>query len=271
MIRLGIILPGIREPRLELFINLLTKAIERAKRSDTEYKMLECPPGLPKAHDTVVDYFVNILEARSICETIIKAAKEEKCDAAIIVEADDTGLKPARSLVDIPVIGEFESTIHVANMLGQTFGVVAWPDPSYVARCYNHIRTYGLEPNLVPGGVIPLPMSERDVVIKGFTDPKGAGAPKILEAAKSLVVEKGAEVIAISSTGLSCIAENAGLTKIEEYDVPILNNVTVAVKVAELRVELQRILGIPSASRRGLYLKPTEKDLQRIRTRFGLI
>jgi hypothetical protein len=64
------------------------------------------------------------------------------------------------------------------------------------------------------------------------------------------------------STGLSLLTELAGLTKIDEPEarldsvranIPVISAVSVAMKMAEIRADLSRTLGLPSASRFGIY------------------
>jgi len=64
------------------------------------------------------------------------------------------------------------------------------------------------------------------------------------------------------STGLSLITEAARFTKIDEPEapsdtatanIPVLSAVSVAMKMAEIRADLHGVLGLPSASRFGIY------------------
>lgn len=256
--------------------------IGRAKAPDTEIESFICPPGFWKGPHTVVDYFMNALAVPTICKGVIDAEKGG-ADAAIIVCTDDPGLRFARQLVDIPVVGEFESTLHMAAMMGHKFGVLAWPTRPFMARSEMKIRQYGLwdkacynpiEPVVEPG-----PDAERIVVTEGYADPKAFVEKYYIPAAQKLIA-RGAEVIIMDSTGLGLIAENAGFREVTDVGislkpknptVPILEVSTISLKFAEMMVDLQR-LGINPVSRIGLYQKVdalvSPKDLETIRDAF---
>lgn len=264
------------------FMTLYKQTIEEAKSPDTEITELSCPPGFWKGPSTVVDYFMNALAVPPICKGAIEAEKAG-ADAAIIVCTDDPGLRFARQLVDIPVIGEFESTIHLASMMGHKFGVLAWPTRPFMARTEMKIRMYGLEAKAIPNPVEPViepgPTAERTLVLEGYTDPEAFVKKYYIPAAQRLV-KRGAEVIVMDSTGVSLIAARGGFKKLEDIGipvkvktaaVPILNVVAVSMKMAELMVDLHRI-GIPPVSRVGLYQKTGDivkkEELAQIREYF---
>lgn len=265
------------------FVKLHDLTLDRIKGPDTEIIQKACPPGLWKAPHTVVDYFVNALTVPPLCKGAIEAEKEG-ADALILVCTDDPGLRFLRQLVDIPVIGEFECTIHLACMMGHKFGVISWPTRPFMARAELLIKMYGLEAKACINPIEPLlepsPTAERELALTGYTDPKGFAQKYMVPAAQKLI-KRGAEVIVVDSTGMSLIAENAGLSKIEDVgisikpektSVPVLNVVSVAVKMAEMMVDLQRVCGLPSVSRIGLYEKVDatvkKEDLALIRKYF---
>ena len=265
------------------FVKLHEQTIDRIKGPDTEIVHKACLPGFWKAPHTVVDYFMNVLAVPSICKGAIEA-EEEGADACIIICTDDPGLRFARQLVDIPVIGEYESTLHLACMMGNKFGVVAWPTRPFMARAEMLIRMYGLEAKAALNPIEPLlepsPTAEKELALTGYTDPKGFAQKYMIPAAQKLI-KRGAEVIVMDSTGISLIAENAGLSKIEDIGisvkpkvapVPVLNVVSVAIKTAEMMIDLKRALGWPAVSRVGLYQKVDEivkrEDLELIREYF---
>jgi len=265
------------------YLGLYGKTLDRIKAPDTEIIHKPSTPGFWKAAHTVVDYFAHALVVPRICKAVMDAEKEG-VDAAIVACADDPGIRVMRTLVDIPVLGEFEATIHLASMLGHKFGVLAWPTRPYMARNENLIRLYGLEARAIPNPIEPClepsPTAEREIVLKGYVDPKGFVQKYFVKGAQNLV-KRGAEVIVMGSTGISLIAENAGFSKLEEVDiplkpktacVPILNVVSVSCKMAEMMVDLQRATGMPSVSRVGLYQKlettVKKEDLEVIRRYF---
>ena len=237
------------------------KALNRIKGPDTEFFVKPCPPG--PGRYPVIDYFMNALEIPKLCEGAMEAEKEG-ADAIVIACTDDPGLRIIRTLVDVPVIGEMESTLHLACMMGHRFGLVSWPTRAFMNRGDNLIRLYGLEPNAVPQPtepVVPISPTAEEDARKGFLDPAAFCQDQVISAANKLI-HRGADVIVMHSTGLSLLAESGGLSRIDAPDashdtdkanIPVLSVVSTAFKMAELRIDLQRSLGLPSASRFGLY------------------
>jgi len=237
------------------------KALNKIKAQDTEYFVKACPPG--PGRYPVVDYFMNALEIPKLCEGAMEAEKEG-ADAIVIACTDDPGLRVIRTLVDIPVIGEMESTLHLACMMGHRFGLVSWPTRAFMNRGDNLIRLYGLEANAVSQPtepVVPISPTAEKETRKGFLDPAAFCQDQVVTAANKLI-NRGADVIVMHSTGLSLLVESGKLSKIDTPDashdtdkanIPVLSVVSTAFKMAELRIDLQRSLGLPSASRFGLY------------------
>lgn len=247
------------------FLRMYEKTVSKVIGPDSEIMNVVCPPGFWKGPSTVVDYFMNGLAVPTICKGAIEAEKAG-ADAAIIVCTDDPGLQFCRQLVDIPVVGEFESTIHVASMMGYKFGVLAWPTRPFMARTEQKIKKYGLSEKAINDPVEPVlepgPDAEKTLVLEGYTDPTAFARKYFLPAAQRLI-KRGAEVIVMDSTGLSLIAENGNFSRIDDIGisvklktatVPVLNVVSVAIKTAEMMIDLQRA-GIPPVSRVGLYQK----------------
>jgi len=103
---------------------------------------------------TTVD-FVNLRHGYTIMRTYTRTynsiavaqrayeAEKKGYDGFIIGCASDLGMKEARSIVNIPVIGSTEATALLACTLGNKFSVIC-TDPTACARTENLIRSYGL-------------------------------------------------------------------------------------------------------------------------------
>jgi hypothetical protein len=68
--------------------------------------------------------------------------------------------------------------------------------------------------------------------------------------------------------GPQCSA--AGVNKIPDTEIPILDSMVVAIKTAEMAADLKKQAGYSFPSRAGLYSLPKEKHLQRIRKIIGI-
>ena len=116
---------------------------------------------------TTVDY-VNLKQGYKVMRTYTRTynslgivqrayeAEKKGYDGFIIGCASDLGLKEARSMVGIPVVGSTEATALLACLLGNKFTVIT-TDPTACGRAENLIRSYGLADRLAsvrcPAGV----------------------------------------------------------------------------------------------------------------------
>lgn len=87
------------------------------------------------------------------------AAEGSGADALIIDCMGDPGLKAAREVVSIPVLGPSEASMHLAAMLGHRFSVVTVLD-SVVPMIENLAKVYGTSAKLASVRVINIPVLE---------------------------------------------------------------------------------------------------------------
>src|SRR3546814_4706331 len=78
-------------------------------------------------------------------------------DAVIIDCMGDPGLKAAREVVSIPVLGPSETAMHLAAMLGHRFSIVTVLD-SVVPMIDNLAKLYGMADKLASIRVIDIPV-----------------------------------------------------------------------------------------------------------------
>ncbi len=114
-------------------------------------------------------------------------AEEEGYDAVVPLGMLDLGVDGGRSLVDIPVIGPSQASLHVAALLGERFGLVCYHDGA-IPRHRIQIRGFGME-NWIAGyrsvGMQLKEMAEnRDRMVETF-----------VAQARSLIDDDGADVI----------------------------------------------------------------------------
>ncbi|MBN2058852.1 MAG: hypothetical protein JW882_00430 [Deltaproteobacteria bacterium] len=213
---------------------------------------------------TDVDY-VNLMHGYKVMRTYTrtynsiyvaqKALEAEKkgYDGFIIGCASDLGIKEARSIVNIPVIGATEATTLLACSLGNKFSVIT-TDPTACARTENLIKSYGLGERIA---------SVRSA--KGLTSHKNFAMMAEGPEQQKIIVEMltasmigavrndGAEVLYIS-----CIPTSAMLTKHGVYEVegaPVINMFGAGLKLAENLVALKRSYGTV-VCKKSIYLGP---------------
>jgi allantoin racemase len=106
--------------------------------------------------------------------------------------------------------------------------------------------------------------------VKEMEDPQIA-VDGISEVARECVAD-GADVIVIGCCGTGPICSTAGFNKLafDGQEVPILDPMMVAAKMAETMADIKRGTGLPIPSRVRNYALPSEGDWKRVRSLFGL-
>ena len=115
-----------------------------------------------------------------------KQAEKEGYDAVVPLGMLDLGVDGGKSAVDIPVVGPMESSLHIASLLGERFGLIIYHE-KLLAFNRAIVRRYGMEDKIVGFGVsgfdLPDITANREKVVENF-----------LAEGKKLVAQ-GAEVI----------------------------------------------------------------------------
>jgi hypothetical protein len=88
------------------------------------------------------------------------------------------------------------------------------------------------------------------------------------ERARELVAD-GADAIVIGSAGLSTFASSFGWAATTDPEVPVFDVISVGLKFAELRADLQRQLGVPPVSRAGWHATFDTANRERVDRLFG--
>jgi allantoin racemase len=176
----------------------------------------------PKTADSIYDVF---LMDMFIFEAGL-GAQREGFDAVCIDTVSDSGMKPLRSRLDIPVVGPGQVACHVAAMLGERFSFIAtWSrwEPIYRKIVHDYrldhllasVRSPGIKPDLA----------------NLITKPEET-FPALLEESRRAIDEDGAGVIVLASTTMWQAHDYLQ----EQLPVPVINPGVWAVKLAELFV-----------------------------------
>ncbi|MDY6834798.1 MAG: aspartate/glutamate racemase family protein [Chloroflexota bacterium] len=235
-------------------------------RPETELGIKSPNPGMATLSHLCL-YF-DLLNKRELVEKALEA-EQEGYDAVVIHCFLDPGVREAKSVLNIPVIGPAESSLLAACTYGQKFGIVTISEPLGVKQMETMIRDYGLQDRAIHKPVRPISMPWPEWLRKGTDEAIEEVLPDIIEKAKDCV-DDGADVVVIGCTMLGPICTLAGISKIPDMDVPILDCLSVALKTAETVVDFNTSLGLPCVGRSGIYRNPRAKDLERNRTAFGL-
>jgi len=247
------------------YLDILEKTAEKVLRPDTKMEIKSVKPGLTRAFD-LHPYFL-FLNKRSIIERAIEAEKEG-FDAAVVGCFADPGVREAKATVNIPVIGIAEASMIYACMLGRKFAIVTLNEPFFIPDMEEMITQYGMQSRAIRNPIRLIKTSSFDVFTKGMKDPMMV-AEDIKERAKECAAD-GADVVIVGCNGLGPLCTLTNMVQIEENSIPILDCISVGMKIAEISYEFSECLGIPFASRNGSNALPKEKSLNRVRKNFGL-
>jgi len=159
-------------------------------------------------------------------------------DGVIIGCAHDPGLMEARSLIDIPVAGVFQSAVLIASSLGKMFSVVTVHKSSKAAQI-DKIKEYGLADKLASVRILNITPTE---MAESYVADPSKLIDAFSEVAAKAAREDDAEAIVPGCTVLSTILTTQKLFEVEK--VPIIDPVFAGVKMAETLVDLKNAFGI---------------------------
>jgi allantoin racemase len=163
--------------------------------------------------------------------------------------------------VNIPCLGLCETSMHLACLMGESFGFVMI-SRKWSARVLENVRRSGLERRFA--GAEPLDTSPLQL---RYADARGREQiiARFSEASERLL-EKGAEVIIPGGGDIIAYLVEAGIHEIGR--APILNGIIELVKMGETAVKLKALTG-RFTSRHMSYATPTGEFLERIRGFYG--
>ena len=166
------------------------------------------------------------------------------CDAVVIAVSYDTGLRAARELLGVPVVGMTEAGLLTACMLGGRIGIITFGQR--VLPLYHElVASYGLSARIAGWRTLASTAAYQRGTHYELDR-------ELAAAARDLVERDGAESVLL--TGAVMAGVPARIQK--DVPVPLLDCMACAVRQAEL---LHR-LGLPKPSV-GSYAPPTGRDL----------
>jgi Asp/Glu/hydantoin racemase len=215
-------------------------------RPGTEIVMHGMRPGTYETEYPGVDIRHHVLQHLHTSQFIAAAlaAEREGFDAYAIMSIPDIGLREARAIVDVPVVGYGESAMLTACTLGARFGVLTFIEdfPELIA---DNVARYGLRERCA--GSRPAGFGFRDV-LAGFSEPE-----PLLErfrAAARALIRDGADVIIPGEAPLNVLLALNGLNRVD--DCPVVDSIGATIKMAETLVDLRRSTGL-APSRKGYF------------------
>ncbi|MBI3043706.1 MAG: hypothetical protein HYY78_12875 [Betaproteobacteria bacterium] len=206
--------------------------------------------------------FLEYQDTREIIHNAIEAERGGY-DAFLIGNISDAGLREVREMVNLPVLGMCETCLHLACLMGASFGLVAISE-RWFPKLTENVARYGLDRRLA--GIEAMRTSPVDLK-KGFVD-SGHRQDLIAQftnAARKLLA-RGAEVIIPAGGELVALLTQTGAHEIER--APILNGIVELTKMGEMAAKLKALTG-RFTSKRLHYAPPSGDYLERVRSFYG--
>ena len=180
-----------------------------------EVGIAENPDGPPSIESAYEEY-VSVPGSFAVATK----AQDEGYDAMILGCFGDPGLDGFRELLDVPMIGPFEASVHAACQLGHRLGVVTVLD-TIVAPLYKLARVAGLDSRVAAITAVDVPVLE----LGGHSvDAVRDGCERVLAA--------GADTIVLGCMSMAFLGVAEQLS--EELGVLVINPARTALKTAEL-------------------------------------
>ncbi|XUY29637.1 aspartate/glutamate racemase family protein [Agrobacterium sp. rho-8.1] len=211
-------------------IRVISPLVTRGFRKLADLEALEYP-GIAVSHAEIAVGPASIESefeaAMSVPGTLLEVKKADRdgVDAVIIDCMGDPGLRPAREITDMVVVGPAQTGMHIAAMLGHTFSVITVMRrlrPSFE----NTAALCGLSSKLASVRSVDIPVlhleADRTETLR-----------RLIEEGRRAVEEDGAEALIFGCTGLmGCAAGlRAGLLD-EGIDVPVIDPIPTAISIA---------------------------------------
>jgi allantoin racemase len=209
--------------------------------------------------------YLEFIEAQEVLENVERASREG-FDAFLIGNIGDPGLREAREISDMPVLGLCETSTHLANMMAGNFSIITG-NQKHAPRIIENITRYGLREKLF--AVRRMTVDRLVDLNEAFVDP-AAGKALIGEflAAASANVEEGAELVIPAVGVLMVLLARHGIHEVSP-GIPILNGVTALVKMGEAAVKMRKLFGGSWTSRRAMYAAPPMDQIDELRSFYG--
>jgi allantoin racemase len=203
--------------------------------------------------------YLEYLETGEVLKNVHRAVREG-------YDIADPGLREAREIANIPVLGLCETAMHVACIMGANFSFVTINE-KFTPRVVENVHRAGLTSRFVGANRMAIerltdlgpafePGPEQDLVIAQFN----AAAKKSADAGAEVVIAAGGVVMALLA--------HAGIHETPE-GVPILNGIVNLVKMTEAAVKLDRLMGGRFVSKKCLYAPPPSDQIELFRKHYG--
>ena len=209
--------------------------------------------------------YLAFLETVEILENV-HLAQQQGYDAFVIGNVFNPGLREAREIADIPIVGLGEATLHTAQTMGERFGFVSI-NAKFEPRLHNVLERARVVDKVVATVSMQVP-SMADLEAAGAD---GAATAELCERfmqAAQATVSAGAEVVIAAGGVVMAIVADQGLFRTSS-GAPIVHGVAALIQQAQAAVELRRLMGGVYTSARTTYAKPGKDEIVGFRKAYG--
>ena len=220
----------------------MLKIINSIKREDVEAKVVH----LSKGPSHLEYHFYEHIVMDEMLRTI-RWAETEGFQAAVIGCFYDPGLREARELVSMPVVGPAEATMLVACTLGHKFSILVGRR-KWAPKMEDNAIMYGLRDRLASIRSLGIKVTEMLAEQERLKE-------SVRREVKASIELDGAEVIILGCTVESGFSDLLS----REMGVPILDPVVTAWKFAEMQADVYSRLGISHSKLYG-YERPPKDE-----------
>lgn len=204
--------------------------IRQVKRDDVEAEVSHLRAGLPD--NLEYHYYEHLVED----DLLLKIVDYERrgFGAVVIGCFYDGGLREARELVSMPVVGEGQAGMLFAASLGHRFSIISGRR-KWVPKFEDNATVYGVSGKLSSIRVV-------DYSIRRISKDRDGYLKAVEREAKKAIEEDGAEVILLSEEASFTLDKLASLQS--RLSAPVIDPGVVAWKWAELAADLYKGLGL---------------------------
>lgn len=194
----------------------------------TEVEVLTLPGGPPD-----LEYYEQDHEAISLMMDRVPAAvRGGGFDAVVVACFYDPGVRELREMLDIPVIGIGEASMHLASLLGHKFSIIVGRK-KWIPKMSDNALLYGFERRIVSWRPI-------DFTVQRLHSDSDGSFEAIAREAEAAVLDGLAEVIILGCAAI----ENAAQRLSERIGVPVVDPVAAGFKMAEMLGNLRARTGL---------------------------
>jgi allantoin racemase len=251
-----------RQSAWSAYNETLGRVLERVKDADTRIEV----HGIARRGGVGDQYrYLAFIETQEVLENVERATREG-FDAFLIGNIADPGLREAREITGIPVLGLCETSAHLACMQGANFALITGNE-KHAPQIIENIGRYGLKDNLhsvrrmTVERLVDLDAAFNDAAVRARL------LGEFLSAARAAAAD-GAEVIIPAIGVLMALLADEKIYCVDER-VPVLSGVTALVKMGEAAVRMRALSGGVWTSKRAMYASPPASQMDEMRQYYG--